>query len=291
MSNDIIKTNQSQFGMLDLSSFDEGFKVAEYLAQSAMIPKSLQGRPADVFAALQMGLELGVSPMQALQNIAVINGRPCVWGDLTVAIVKAHPDYEWMKIEDASEENGRTATCIIKRKGEPETVGTFSMDDAKRAGLLDKQGPWKQYPKRMLLNRARAFACRDAFPDALKGIRIAEEQMDVEEKWVESTVTDSAPASDIIQQAKKKREKRKAASPKKDEQKKPEPSQPAPPVPTEDEQIKANLAWIDNAQKIDAGVYTTALKRRKPADVASDKTMFDDFKATFNAALEALENG
>ena len=76
------------------------------------------------------------------------------------------------------EDDGRTATCKVKRRGEPEQSRSFSMDDAKAAGLLGKQGPWTQYPKRMRQMRARAFAVRDVFPDVLKGLPVAEEVMD-----------------------------------------------------------------------------------------------------------------
>jgi hypothetical protein len=67
---------------------------------------------------------------------------------------------------------------VVKRKGEPDVHSSFSVSDAKRAGLWGKQGPWSQYPKRMLQLRARAFALRDAFPDALRGLASAEEEQD-----------------------------------------------------------------------------------------------------------------
>ena len=53
------------------------------------------------------------------------------------------------------------------------------MEDAKRAGLYGKQGPWQQYPKRMLQMRARAWALRDVFPDVLRGVHVAEEAQDL----------------------------------------------------------------------------------------------------------------
>ena len=52
------------------------------------------------------------------------------------------------------------------------------MEDAQKAGLQGKSGPWSQYPKRMRQMRARAFALRDVFPDVLRGMPIAEEVMD-----------------------------------------------------------------------------------------------------------------
>ena len=119
-------------------------------------------------------MELGLQPMQAMQSIAVINGRPSLWGDAMLALVKAHPAFEWIKEEC----DGNVATCTIKRRGEPEVVQSFSLEEAKRAGLTGKQGPWTQYPKRMLQMRARGFALRDAFPDALRGVVSAEEARD-----------------------------------------------------------------------------------------------------------------
>lgn len=76
-------------------------------------------------------------------------------------------------------DDGSTAVCRVKRRAESEEVRTFSMDDAKVAGLLGKSGPWTQYPKRMRQMRARAFALRDVFPDVLRGMPIAEEVMDI----------------------------------------------------------------------------------------------------------------
>jgi hypothetical protein len=72
-----------------------------------------------------------------------------------------------------------TAVCQTSRKGkDANVVARFSVADAKKAGLWGKQGPWTQYPKRMLQLRARGFALRDAFPDVLRGLVTAEEAQD-----------------------------------------------------------------------------------------------------------------
>ncbi|MNR13270.1 hypothetical protein D3C85_1296650 [compost metagenome] len=91
-----------------------------------------------------------------------------------IALVRSSPLCEYIYETD----DGETATCRVKRRGEEEQVRTFSMTDAKLAGLLGKQGPWTQYPKRMRQMRARSFALRDVFPDVLKGMPVAEEVMD-----------------------------------------------------------------------------------------------------------------
>lgn len=156
-------------------SLDEAMRYADMISKTDMVPKDFRGNPGNVLVAVQMGAEVGLPPMQALQNIAVINGRPAIWGDAALALISGRADCEDI-VEEATETQ---ATCTIKRKGKSAVVRTFSMDDAKKAGLAGKQGPWTQYPKRMLQMRARSWAIRDCYPDAMKGISIAEEAQDI----------------------------------------------------------------------------------------------------------------
>lgn len=165
-------------GMADLSprNFEQALIFADYLAESEMVPKDFRNKPGNCLIAMQWGAEIGLKPLQALQNLAVINGRPNLWGDAVIALVRASPLCEYVIEED----DGQTATCRTKRRGAPsEQVERFGMDDAKTAGLLGKQGPWTQYPKRMRKMRARAFLLRDVYADVLRGLPIAEESMDM----------------------------------------------------------------------------------------------------------------
>lgn len=166
---------------VQLRSFDEMARFCRAIVNSGFAPKGFQ-TPEAVMIAIQHGLEIGLPPMQALQSISVINGRPSIWGDGALALCTAHP--LWGGIEETFAENTNTAICkvsryIRKEDEEPKvTIRTFSQEDAKRAGLWGKSGPWTSYPKRMLQMRARAFALRDTFPDALKGVGIREEVSD-----------------------------------------------------------------------------------------------------------------
>ncbi len=174
--NELVKRDQHQITPIIPRNYEEVFKMAEQMASTQMVPKDYQGKKANVIVAIQMGMELGLLPMQAIQNIAVINGRPCVWGDAQIALVRGSGHLEWMK----ETQDDKSATCEVKRHGDSNPVKqTFSIEDAKKAGLLDKPGPWKQYPKRMLQMRARGFALRDLFPDVLKGIISREEAQDI----------------------------------------------------------------------------------------------------------------
>lgn len=161
----------------DLSpqTFEQAMKFSQMLAESDLVPKDFRGKPGNCLIAMQWGSELGLKPLQALSNIAVVNGRAALWGDAVIALVRSSPLCEYVQESD----DGHTATCRAKRRGEPEQVVTFSMDDAKQAGLTGKPGPWSQYPKRMRQMRARAFALRDVFPDVLRGMPVAEEVQDM----------------------------------------------------------------------------------------------------------------
>lgn len=168
-------------GRFDMSpqSLDEAYDLADRLANSTMVPKDYINKPGNVLVAIQWGWELGLKPLQAMQNIAVINGRPSLWGDAVMALVQASPLCEDVVEYYEGAGDSLTAICIAKRRGRADKVGVFSVELAKKAKLWTKAGPWQDYPERMLKMRARAFALRDQFADVLKGMLIAEEQQDI----------------------------------------------------------------------------------------------------------------
>jgi hypothetical protein len=164
---------------LALQTFDDAFRFAKMVAASEFAPKDFKNKPESCLLAIQHGSEVGLSPMQSLQSIACINGRPSVWGDAALALVMGSPVCEHVSEGIDGEGEQMAAICVAKRRGyEKATVVRFSVSDAKKAGLWGKSGPWTQYPKRMLQLRARGFALRDAFPDVLKGLVTAEEAQD-----------------------------------------------------------------------------------------------------------------
>ncbi|MDG2336892.1 MAG: hypothetical protein P8N94_02740 [Gammaproteobacteria bacterium] len=146
---------------------------SELVANSQLVPQALRGKPADIMLALQLGDEVGLSPVQALQSVAIVNGKPAIYGDAALALVMGSGLCE--NIHESVEDG--VATCRVTRRGMQEQSRTFSIDDAKRAGLWGKN-VWKAYPLRLLQLRARGFALRDLFPDVLKGVITTEEAND-----------------------------------------------------------------------------------------------------------------
>jgi hypothetical protein len=160
-------------------SIEEAFRIAEMLMIAKMAPDSLKSAEALCVAILH-GMEVGLTPLAAVQSIAVINGKPSLWGDGFLAVIQGSGLLEWKKeYEEVVEGEGLTAFCVMKRRGDPEPATCkFSEKDARAASLENKSGPWKTYPARMRKMRARAFCGRDLFSDVLKGIRSAEEVND-----------------------------------------------------------------------------------------------------------------
>ena len=163
---------------IEIRTLRDLYRFSQYVAKSGLAPKGFE-TPEKCLIAIEYGLEIGLKPIQALQNIMLVNGRPALWGDAVLAVVENSGLLEdfWEEVEGTGDK--MTATCYAKRRGRSRgKTQPFSVADAKQAGLWDKPGPWKQYPQRMLAMRARSWALRDAFPDVLKGVRIVEEAMD-----------------------------------------------------------------------------------------------------------------
>ena len=157
--------------------FANKFRMARVLCNSGLIPSGLN-TPEKVTVALQWGFELGLSPMVAVNNIAVVNGKPTMSADMLHAIARHNPEYAGLKW---IEQTDKRAECVVIRKTAnytEETKGVYTWEMAQAAGLTSKDN-WKKYPSRMLKHRALSYALRDAFPDVLAGIYNPEEMESV----------------------------------------------------------------------------------------------------------------
>lgn len=157
----------------------EAMELSTILSKSNLVPKEMIGRPEACFVAIGFGMEIGLPPMQAIQNIMVVNGRPSVWGDAALALIQGSGMVEeWYEDSPDTALQQGYGRAILKLYGKPPVERRFSIDDAKRAGLWGKTGPWSTYPGRMLQMRARSWTIRDAAPGVLKGIQVREEVLD-----------------------------------------------------------------------------------------------------------------
>lgn len=198
-----LELNHTRMSRLDDSLFSKELaphymKLAGQVATSDLVPKSFRGKPQDLFLCWAIGYSIGMSPEQSMQCIAIVNGKAVMWGDEMLALCMSHRDFDDI-IENPIVKNDAVIgyTCTVKRKGKADKVSVFTLDMAKKAGLLAKGGVWNQYPERMLKLRARGFCLRDAFPDALKGIKSREE---VEDYIIDAEFTTAKSRTDRLKQ-------------------------------------------------------------------------------------------
>lgn len=277
MSNNVtaLQAGKPQFS-LSPQSLQEALQFADMLSKSNMVPKDYQGNPANCIIAMQWGMEIGLQPLQAMQNIAVINGRPAIWGDAMLALVRGSGVLEY--IREAPTDTG--CTCTVKRKGEEEVIRTFTFEDAKRAGLAGKPGPWQQHPKRMMQMRARAFALRDVFPDVLRGVHIAEIAQDEPAERNMGAAEDVTPAQQKAAPKSRADKARAALADKRTEQQ----SVPAVTLPTLDQV----LAAIEQATDADSMAHAKQLGAQM-ADGAEKDQAIDAYKRRVAALRAAAE--
>ena len=170
----------SRQSILNLHNFEQVWKFAQTVADTQLVPKHFHKDPAAILVAIEFGVELGVPPMQALQNIAVINGKPSIWGDLGMALIQSAPDLA--KFESHWDADKKEATFTIGRQlrtgGMVEETGVFSMQDARVAGLATRD-TYKNYPDQMCMWRAFWRAARRTYSDRLRGLVGAEEARDM----------------------------------------------------------------------------------------------------------------
>ena len=159
-------------------NFREMEQFASQVCKTDFVPHQFKNNGSAVLAAIQYGKELGMPPMQAINSLNVIKGKVSMSVEMMKAVVMGSGLCEYA-LDDT---NPQKCTVRIKRKGSPaDVVREFSIEDARKAGLVKPNSPWITYPSRMVYARAMGFALRDVFPDVLAGIVSEEEAADYPE--------------------------------------------------------------------------------------------------------------
>lgn len=181
-------------------------------------PDYTKGKPEAVVIVLQYGSEIGMSPMQALQQLIPVNNLVALKGDGAKALIQRSGKLSsWQETEigtQGKDDWGFKIEASRKDTNEKASV-SFTVMDARRAGLwIDenavnkneklKHSPWFKHPRRMLRYRALGFIARDLFSDVLSGIYTEEEASDID---VDNTKykTDEGLVIDIVKETKVER--------------------------------------------------------------------------------------
>ena len=161
---------------LVLRTTDAAFSLAERINRSSMVPSSYRGKPLDLAVALLFGAEIGLPPMATMNRVVVVEGKPALDAQGIVAVVRAAGH------SISGETSSEKATVRGKRRDTGDEMSvTFTMEDARRAGLASK-AVWKAYPTSMLWARALSQLARMLFADCLMGFSYVPEEADFDGK-------------------------------------------------------------------------------------------------------------
>lgn len=294
--NKALSVQESQFSAFNIQpqNFKEAMDICDLIAKSDFAPKDFKGKPGNIFAAGCMGHALGLNLMQSIQNIAVINGRPSIYGDIGSAILLAAGcTIETTDIQE-TKKSGK-ATCKITRPGGRTQTRTFSLEDAKTAKLWGKEGPWSTNPYRQMAWRAFWFAARDVASDLLKGFAGREEVEDFEPIEGQTLIKDAEeiPMPQAIENKTAVESKEKIPMPEAIAEKEPEQTVKADPVV---EQVKTEVPPNDSERIATDFVNSVAQKTSKKGSEyyvikVGDATYFSFFKAHRDIAEAAKGEG
>jgi hypothetical protein len=190
MSDQLTKTTVSP---LVPSDFDSMWRFAQ-MVHSARVGGTKTAEEAAFL--ISYGLELGITPIKAVQSLHLIKGKVTMSADMMVSLCLRDSRCEYIEVKQLTDE---ACTYIAKRVGRPEQTFSFTMTDAKRAGLAGGDN-WRKYPKAMLKARAGSHIARQVFPDIVMGIYDPDEIQNVgtaqviEDEPVEATIEENAPS-------------------------------------------------------------------------------------------------
>ena len=277
--------------LVPASSFDlvpQAASLADQIARTDFAPAGLRGKPEAVMAAMLTGHESGIGPMQALSEISVINGRPCMSAKLMRALVHRAGHDLWFEVKS----NTKVTICARRADWPEDRVAkvTWTMDDAKAAGLAGGQN-YRKYPRAMLAARATGEICRDNFADVLGGIGYTPEELSdgdlvADDDLVVESRADVAPPEKATNVRKAKvAPARKTAAAKAAPAPAPEPPDvDLPPLPGEDDYND-----IIDAEVVDAVVDPAAIQTRIDGLTQEDR---DDLGQWWKqAGIPALKSG
>lgn len=168
-------------GGIEIRSIDDVANLANLMFRGGCQPPGID-RPEKLAVIILAGLDVGLSPTQAVGSIMLTGGKTAIYGDGALALVRASGLLNGIIEDVVGTGDDRRGVCTVGRKGEPDRTFEFTMAQAKQAKLIERaagKGPWVTYPDRMLLMRARGYALRDVFPDVLRGLITYEEAADM----------------------------------------------------------------------------------------------------------------
>lgn len=180
----LVPVSQAPSAVPNRMTFEQKLVYCKQLAPADLLPKSYRDKPGNVLLAVEFGESLGLAPVQAIQQLHVIEGQPTCKPSLMVSLVRrAGHTFRISVVYDEKDKAKTNPTAIaqIWRSDDPkfEYRSEWTLARAATAGL-SKRDMWLKYPQAMLKARATSEVCRDACPEALCGVLYTPEELGAE---------------------------------------------------------------------------------------------------------------
>jgi hypothetical protein len=174
-----------------IQQFENAQRIAKALASSALVPKEYQGQGglANTLVAMEIAQRMGLSPLQVMQNLHIIHGRPSWSSQFIIAMINGCGRFTPLDYKMSGEGDGLSCFAYATEltTGKELKGPTVTMAMAKREGWATKTGSkWQTMPDLMIRYRAAAFWGRLYVPEFLVGMKTQEEVIDIEPVQVSS---------------------------------------------------------------------------------------------------------
>lgn len=172
-----IETGETALTAYEPQSLDGAMALAKVISRSGLCPDALKNKDADILVVLMRGKEMGLSAIQSLQNLHVIYGKIGMSADLMRARCQDHRDCVRFEIVQADD---KSATLEVMKAGWPRpTTVTFTLEEARKAGLVKSGGGYEKWTQDMLVARVTSRSARRYFPSVVAGLYTPEELSEI----------------------------------------------------------------------------------------------------------------
>lgn len=176
MGNGMIKVPLTDLDMPGIKSLAEAFSLSGLFPDLVKEGTSEENEMAKAIVKIVAGQELSLPPVYSMQNFYIIRGRLSMAAETMGLLLKRKGEYDYKVIEHTD------TKCSIEfyHNGSMLYLSTFTIEDAKRAGIYKPDSGWYKYPRAMLFSRAMSQGSRIVAPHLMAGIHTAEEMESIE---------------------------------------------------------------------------------------------------------------
>lgn len=182
-TSELIQSTPDLPSFSNAETFNHAQRVAKMLSTSDLVPAAYKGNVQNTMIALEMANRIGASPLQVMQNLYIVQGKPSWSSSFIIAAINACGKFSPLRFDVKGE--GDTLSCVAwaydKENKEKLEGPMITMDMAKAEGWLGKAGSkWKTMPTLMIRYRAAAFFGRLYAPEILMGMHTQDELEDIQ---------------------------------------------------------------------------------------------------------------